>query len=652
MRAIAADHGAYRADIDGLRGIAVLAVVLYHAFPNLVPGGFVGVDIFFVISGYLIAKMVCDDLAAERFSVVLFYMRRVRRIFPALTVVLLACLAFGWVILTPVEYAQLSKHIVGGAAFVANLVNWGEAGYFDVAADTKPLLHLWSLGVEEQFYLLFPFAMRWLWRRPDHGLRWLAAALVVSLVACVALAHFDPVAGFYSPLSRLWELMLGALLALRPQILERLSDDRRNACAWVGLTLPLLATFLLNATFDYPSAWALLPTLGAVLLIASGSATWLNRHVLGARPLVAVGLISFPLYLWHWPLLSFARIMLSETPSTSVRVALVFAAFVFAWLTYHVVERPVRSGPLKRSTVVVVFVCMLTVALAANYVRRQDGIATRKLSMLNGDPSTLVVGADKAKSRAECGIKSDDIKLFQYCYSSAAAPRFALLGDSKADALYHGLARESPADAGWRFIGSVYPADATATERQQREDTLALQSVLANPDLKTVLWVVAVRKVFSVDAETGWFKSVPDITDRLRVYSAAITQLEQAGRQVWFVLDNPTLPDPRSCISGGATDMAWLNSVLRRVENPRCTVRYSEHLAGTRPYLQFVDALKAKHPQLQVFDPAPLLCDVAKDECTIVRDGAFLYSYGDHISDTANSLIARQLLLRLNGLRE
>lgn len=652
MRAIAASQSAYRADIDGLRGLAVLAVVLYHAFPNVLPGGFVGVDIFFVISGYLISKIIWDDLATQHFSLKLFYMRRVRRIFPALTVVLLACLAFGWVILTPVEYAQLAKHIVGGAAFVANLVNWSEAGYFDVAADTKPLLHLWSLGVEEQFYLAFPLLLIYLWKKHSaHTMQMLWGLVVASLCASVVFAHYDSVADFYSPFTRLWELMLGALLAQVPRVEERFSALSNNAFAAIGVMLMVGAIVGLSARVTYPGAWALLPTLGAVALIMAGGSAWLNRWVFAASPLVAVGLISFPLYLWHWPLLSFARIMLSDTPPAGVRIALVLAAVVLAGLTYLFIERPVRSGPLKRRTIAMVFLGMVVVALLANHVRRHDGFASRKLSMLNGDPATLVVGADKTRSSENCGVKKDEIELFQYCFTSSPTPRSALLGDSKADALYHGLARESSVDAGWTMIGSVYPPGSVATERQLREDSIALQTVIANPALQTVVWLVAVRKVFSVDEQTGFFIRDPDgadIADKLRTYGEAISQLERAGKQVWFVLDNPTFPDPRSCISGGATDSAWLNQVLRRIENPRCTLRYSEHLAGTRPYRQFVQALQASHPNLHIYDPAPLLCDIAKDECKIVRDGQFLYSYGDHISDVANSFIAKDLLRQLS----
>lgn len=203
----------YRPDIDGLRAIAVLSVVTYHAFPNLVPGGFLGVDIFFVISGYLISKIILNNLENNNFSFFDFYARRVRRIFPALFVVLLSVLFAGWFFLLPSEYKQLGKHVLAGAGFVANLMYWREVGYFDVAAETKPLLHLWSLGVEEQFYIFWPVFLYFLWKRKINLLK---VSLILFFISCAAYLYFSGVHGifaFYAPVTRFWELLAGGLLA-------------------------------------------------------------------------------------------------------------------------------------------------------------------------------------------------------------------------------------------------------------------------------------------------------------------------------------------------------------------------------------------------------------------------------------------------------
>ncbi len=634
----------YRPDIDGLRALAVLAVVFYHAFPSLLHGGFIGVDIFFIISGYLISKHIWEDLAAERFSIKTFYARRVRRIFPALGVVLLACLMMGWIILTPGEYEQLGKHITGGAGFVSNLIYWKEAGYFDSAADTKPLLHLWSLGIEEQFYIAWPLILAFLWRRPHHAPWMLPSLLGASFFYSLYLVQHNTEADFYSPFTRFWELALGALLAHERVQQWTFSPVQRNALSGLGLGLMLIGMVWLNSRDLFPGAWALLPTLGAAGLILAGEQTWLNRQVLAHPVMVWIGLISYPLYLWHWPLLSFVRIMESSTPSPALRIALLIAAVLLAWLTFRWIERPVRSRPRSKKMLWLLCLALFAVAMAGEAVRKLDGIKTRTLSMLNGDPSTLVLGADRARLQPECGLSDAQKKPFQYCLRNAPQPNYALLGDSKAEALFYGLVRESPADTRWTMIGSVAPPIAGVMDKQQDKNRMALQTILANPDIHTVIWVVALRGIFPVDATTGFITvaSVPDNT--VKTYSLAIQQLEQAGKRVWFVIDNPTFPDPRSCISGGATNSPTLNQVLRRKENPRCTLRYSDHLAGTQPYRQLISALQQQHPKLTVYDPTPLLCDTAHDVCRITDAGKFLYSYGDHISDYANSMIAKDML--------
>lgn len=640
--------GDYRPDIDGLRAIAVLAVVVFHAFPALARGGFVGVDVFFVISGFLISKHIWEELGAGSFSIRTFYARRIRRIFPALSVVLLTCLLAGWVILTPDEYEQLGKHVVGGAIFVSNFVLWKESGYFDNAADTKPLLHLWSLGIEEQFYIVWPLLLALFWRYTRH-LGWaMLFILGASLAWSMMVVRNDVVADFYSPLTRFWELALGAGLALLVAHRPAVGAASRSLISWLGLCLILGAVFVIEESDAFPGAWALLPTVGAACLIHAGEGAWLNRRVLSHRVLVWIGLISYPLYLWHWPLLSFARIMESGTPSVAVRCGLLAASIILAWLTYRFIERPVRSRPRSQGIVLALCLFIFLLGAAGLAVKKLDGIKSRHLEMLNGDPATLALGADRGRLKNECGIGGEQKPIFQYCLSSGTAePHYALLGDSKGEALFYGLVRESAPDMSWTMIGSVYPPEggAAAEDRQQIKNRLALQTVAGNPSIEVVVLAVALRGIFPLDAGTGFIaENAAPPPEKLAAYSRVIGQLEQAGKRVVFVADNPTFPDPRSCISGGVTSSPFLNRFLRRKENPRCTLRYTDHLAGTRAYWEFIAELQRRHPALAVYDPMPLLCDVPGNTCTITRDGNFLYSYGDHISDYASSMIARDLL--------
>ncbi len=340
-------HPTYRPDIDGLRAIAVLSVIVFHASPRWLPGGFVGVDIFFVISGFLISTIMFGSLGGAGFSYAEFYARRIRRIFPGLVLVLAATLAFGWWVLLADEFRQLGKHVLASAAFVANLVLWGEAGYFDTVVETKPLLHLWSLAVEEQFYIFWPLLLTLAWKR-QHLLRWMGVAVALSFLLNVGMVLRHPDAAFYMPLTRVWELGAGAMLAWVAW--------KRGAGApalpghqWMGAAgLACIAAGLafIDRHKAFPGFWALLPVLGACLCIAAGPQAWFNRRLLGSRLFVWFGLISYPLYLWHWPLLAYARVLQDGfmDPPRAVRWGALAVSVLLAWLTFRFVERPLRHG--------------------------------------------------------------------------------------------------------------------------------------------------------------------------------------------------------------------------------------------------------------------------------------------------------------------
>ena len=295
----------HRDDIDGLRALAVLMVVAYHVAPNVVPGGFVGVDIFFVISGYLISGNILKILERDRFSFLEFYARRCRRIIPALSIVLFGVWLLGWYALLPAEFRALGKHIVGGATFTSNVLLWRESGYFDAAVGSKPLLHLWSLGIEEQFYIVWPAILVVVWRLGRRGVAFATLALLLGSFALNIGNTQTPPATFYLLPTRFWELLLGAAL-VQAESRSRIHTffPRPDLAAWCAAGLIVGAAAFLDGHRLYPGWSGLLPTVGAVLLIAVGPAAWLNRVPLSAPPIVLVGLISYPLYLWHWPLLS------------------------------------------------------------------------------------------------------------------------------------------------------------------------------------------------------------------------------------------------------------------------------------------------------------------------------------------------------------
>jgi peptidoglycan/LPS O-acetylase OafA/YrhL len=424
---VAAGSHRVRGDIEGLRALAVLAVLVNHAIPKALPGGFAGVDIFFVISGYLIGRHLLQDIQAGRFSILGFYAKRARRIFPALALVLISVWSVGWVFLSAPEFAALGKHIAAAALFSNNILLWSESGYFDTAALNKPLLHLWSLGIEEQFYLLVP-AMLWLGTKGSAGsIRWIARLGALSLLATIVLSNFDTEASFYLLHTRFWELAAGVVLAqaeLRVRanaplrggshaaskrdvreivvfsltiafsaVLVLGASDRRwewntilrdgalvltvliaavaafladlyaRAGAWIQIrsrwmqhgarwaTASSMAgisiTCVSLATLDsakWPGAQTLFPVLGAVLVIAAGQQTVFNK-LLTRKPLVFIGGISYPLYLWHWPAIVLFRMLSPEPGGIGMAIPLL-ASFVLAWLTKVVLEDPVRFGKL------------------------------------------------------------------------------------------------------------------------------------------------------------------------------------------------------------------------------------------------------------------------------------------------------------------
>ena len=429
----------YRSDIDGLRAIAVLAVVIFHAFPDALPGGFVGVDIFFVISGYLIGSILLVQLSEDRFSFLDFYARRIKRIFPSLLLVLLAAYVFGWFNLIDTEYKELGKHIAAGASFVSNFALWREAGYFDLSAESKPLLHLWSLAVEEQFYVFWPL-MLWAFHRRRANPLWAIAGVgLVSFVLNIALSHTDPTADFYSPFTRFWELMIGCGLAYRHIRKQGISSGNTDFSGAAGAFMIVLSLILFRGQQGYPGWEALLPTCGACLLIAAGPDSVINRRILNARLLVWVGLISFPLYLWHWPLLVFSRLQAGETPLWSVRLLAILAAVVLAWMSYRLVEMPIRFGKRNSWKVSMLVLAMALVGLIGFKTYQRDGLSFRLAYMVEqfaGDESHTDL-----RRVHTCFLEDDDnVNMFvDSCTEPGTRPLVFLWGDSTAGALYPGL---------------------------------------------------------------------------------------------------------------------------------------------------------------------------------------------------------------------
>ncbi len=362
----------YRPDIDGLRAIAVMLVVVFHAFPDALPGGFIGVDIFFVISGFLITGIIARELEQGRFSLAGFYGRRIRRIFPALIVVLAVTLVLGWLWMLPAAYAQLSADASASAAFFSNIALLLQSGYFDIESGKKPLLHLWSLGIEEQFYLFWPLVLM-LVARLRFGMWAVAAALgLASFALNVALIGSDPVATFYLPFTRAWELLAGGALAFGWSRLSH-AGAASNLRASAGILSIAAAAVILDPHRAFPGWWAALPVAGAALLLSAPKA-WGCRQLLSSPPLVWIGLISYPLYLWHWPLLVFFAIIKFAPLTLLERGLIVGLSVALAWLTYRFIELPVRSGRASEFKIAGLCSAMVLIAVAGGVIYRRTRI--------------------------------------------------------------------------------------------------------------------------------------------------------------------------------------------------------------------------------------------------------------------------------------
>lgn len=375
----------YRIEIDGLRAFAVLSVVLFHAFPNIFVGGFIGVDIFFVISGFLITGHIFEKLDVGEFQFLDFFQRRIRRIFPSLIVVMLASLAFGWFTLLADEYAQLGKHIAGGTTFVSNFIFAEEVGYFDSAAELKPMLHLWSLSVEEQFYIFWPLALWVAWKRSLNIFSLTGLAFVASFLTNIIWVHTNPAETFFWPFGRFWEMLSGSLLAwflvpIKHSLATHkviCSPKSNNTCqkaitlsknpvantlfSLAGLFLLLIGIFVINKKLPFPSYWALLPTTGTLIIIYAGSQNLCSKIIFSNRLAVWFGLISYPLYLWHWPILSFLHILKDGSPHRDSRIAAVGLSIFLAWITYRFIELPIRFGGLKEPNRTISLIATMTV---------------------------------------------------------------------------------------------------------------------------------------------------------------------------------------------------------------------------------------------------------------------------------------------------
>lgn len=448
-------HLKYRPDIDGLRTLAVVPVILFHAGFHAFSGGFVGVDVFFVISGYLITSIILSELEQGRFSIISFYERRARRILPALFFVMLCCLPFSWLWLEPADMKDFSKSISKVTQFTSNIYFYRNSGYFDTATELKPLLHTWSLAVEEQYYLLFPLLLLLVKR---FGKIWIGAVITLIAISSFLVAQYysstKPMAAFYLLHSRAWELMIGALVAFNytDHNINRHTQNHSQYGSLLGFLLICASIFLYEKSLPYPSFYTLAPTAGTALIIAFNTKNTLVSKILGSKPFVSIGLVSYGAYLWHQPLFAFFRHAFLDDVPIYAMLLLVVASFVLALLTWKFIERPFRNKTRFNKKEIFGYGISISIFIATlgNFVTENDGFPSRYTRLLTGD-----IGHDEFFQyqnyrylRCESPSVANDSLIrngFLRCrQSKPGVPEVILLGDSHAEHLFIGLAEAKP----------------------------------------------------------------------------------------------------------------------------------------------------------------------------------------------------------------
>ena len=643
----------YRADVDGLRALAVLAVVAFHAAPLLFPGGFLGVDVFFVISGFLISGLVLDQLRAGKFTMSGFYLRRARRILPALLLMLFVSSLLALAVLMPDELQDFAKLMIASVTFVPNLALLSDTGYFDVGAHMKPLLHMWSLGVEEQFYFIWPFFLMLMARRdrPAQTLVLIGVLAALSFLAHLLIFRDSPDASFYLPFTRFWELMIGAALAAVPAGATPLGASRKvlGAISTAGV---LLMVASMVAADDKPNAWVgIAPTMGAAMFIAAGPQALPNRSAFSWRPVVYLGLISYPLYLWHWPFLSMLRIVDLEDRGLYriMRILMVLLAVVAAVLTYHLVERPVRRrNDLKR---IGAYLGLLLVAVGAwgAVIIAADGFPRR--STLKENPLDWPNELRNSRQCMQAQGYAPGLREEALCVRNdyERTPSIVIMGDSHANALSPGVFAAYPKESALGIGASaclyLRHTDFWHAAAPNKRDTCPglVDIVYRAITPETRLVILGARNTMYVEsaaeaAQTfdfvgeGYFSS-PDFpgAGKIEVFERSLSRdlrtLLESDREVVLVLQVPELNVlPDRCLRARPFDR-----VFPRPES-RCSVsraRAERQQAGYRAAVARV-AQALNDPDLHVVDPMDALCDAK--ECRVMIDGVLMYRDDDHLS--------------------
>lgn len=651
----------YRSDIDGLRAIAVVTVVLYHLDFPILSGGYVGVDVFFVISGFLITSIIYPEIIEGNFSFAQFYERRIRRIFPALFFVIAVTVITAAFLLLPGDFRSFSQSVIAATAFGANLLFWRTSGYFDEPAEMKPLLHTWSLSVEEQFYIVFPvfllvvvkFARR-------HTRLVLTLAILISFFASLVAIELQPEGAFFLPVFRAWELLLGGLLAIDavPQPAKLI---QRYVWSLTGLVLILYSVFSFSEKTAFPGFYALVPSLGTALIIYAGIGERLGgQHptligiILGWRPLVKIGLISYSLYLWHWPLIVFTKYYVLRELTISEKLTLLMASILLATLSWRYIERPFRgrSGWLPRKQLFVFSAILITILVSIGFAGH----------LTNGFPQRVTqeiveienVGNENDSWRQNCQNRSfEKINQNNLCTlgpEKAGAHDFLLWGDSHALVLAPAFdeVAKSKHRKGW-FVGRSACPPLLGVERFDRHyDCLAHNDmvrkfILRHPEIRTV-FLVGRWGLHANGSRYGREAGQPAVISPLGIganpdalqqgLERTLAFLKQHNINVILIM---SLPEVGWSVPSQLARAKWFGYPA-----PSGPTREA-YWARQKPVMEIFARLKVNN-DFHVLEVAPIFCPESR--CLVEHRGVPLYRDDDHLSNHG-AQFATQLIVDL-----
>lgn len=641
---------AYRPDIDGLRAVSVALVVVFHIDRGLIPGGYIGVDVFFVISGYLITNIIGGSLASGRFSILEFYERRARRILPALLTVLAVTAAFAYILQMPSALRSFGRSLAWTPLFASNFIFAKASGYFDPSSLTQPLLHTWSLAIEEQFYVFYPWILVLLLPRRPNRIVILSGIVAASLLASVVSGALQIEAAYYLLPTRFWELGIGGLLALSRLHLPAVW---RNVLGPLGLTLIVASALLLNEAVAFPGWLALLPTAGACAVIA-GSGSFANA-ALGSRVPMVLGKLSYPAYLWHWPVIVFFQLVTLREPNWVDGLGIILVTVVLSWLTVVGIENPIRQRRWL-ATRRQVFGAMATASMclvAVGIVFFVSRGAPWRFSA--SDLATLGVQRTPPLIETLCDTNRDDPNPDGCDIGATVGPiAFAVLGDSHAGVLagaLHVVAQRNGLKGRHFASNGCPPLDGVDRPRLGRRCAERLAHALkVIEDLNTPVVVLAARWAYHMTPSRS------DLADHFRVIvdghvvpddamlattTAALRRTLDilAGRKILIMspVPEPGFDVPDALVRARRLGLPEARGLPKLVYEHR-----------TRDVMLVLNGLARSNSNVSLIDTSKTLCDA--DWCSVARNGRPLYSDNNHLSASGVGLFEAELAAQLRRL--